>query len=320
MRDLTPILYSVFFGVFIVLLYLVIFAPLWMAILGGLAVSMFGAFKINRMLKSYFAQKNPLDVAKELGKVLVFTFVPPRSLYVFCADKNVVDNTVKLVIKRRGREEKYEFSLTPEQLFTMKFDKKSFEVKKDTKVNVLDALENADHIIYNVEDADKQLFKLEPYNVECLFFVYPTEIITTEQLRVYRLKRVGKEKVKQEVNGEITVVEVDVYSPQPYALSKDNVEEISARHRYGQMATILEQSKELLSGIEKAIGSQIGRGGGGLSILSVLRTNPQLLIFIALLVGALFLLFTLTNGSSAINQGMVSSVAKHLAVKNSTLP
>jgi hypothetical protein len=287
-----PLIYGIYFGMFVVMLALIIYAPVWAAVLGGLAIAFLGAIITDKLLQNTIVQSNPLMAVKEMGKSLVIAFVPPNRILLFPATKDLSRNSIRYRILTEGRWEEMEHYLTPEQEFQLE---PKMDIKE--KYTIWELLENP-YVVWELKEPVKQVFTMEPYGIDAIVLVYPKEVITQEQLKVWNLQKVGDEKaVTEEVkDGKVVKKEIviPVYSPAPYAISSDNIKQLSAHHRFSTIATVLEQTRDILRGAEAVAAGGIRRAGAGLAgILAAIRKNPAILIVLILLLGGLFFMWML---------------------------
>ena len=296
--DLTILIYSFFFGMFVIMLSLLIYAPLYLSIVAGLAISFLGAIILNKQIKTKLQKINIFDVAQKTGKIIAQVFVPPNKVYMFLADKDIGEDAVKIKIYRKGKYETYKFNLSPNQQFQLEIPEQEVGNQAKSKEIYVWDLINDPRVVFQLTEPTKQIFKVEPYNVEMVMFVYPTEILTREQLQLLNLVEKGEVKQKVKMQDEVTgkIIEKDitipVYSPKPYALSSDNIQEISAKHRFSTIATILEQTKAILSGAETLATTKV-IGGFGFNLQGLLKNKTFWIILI--LVAGLIFFFMINN-------------------------
>ncbi|MEM4757661.1 MAG: hypothetical protein QW184_00740 [Nanopusillaceae archaeon] len=214
--------------------------------------------------------KNIFEVAQKLNKKIVFIIYENR-VFVTLAEKSA-DNTITLKVKKEYGDETIKLKVSPEQEFILYSPKITLE-----KVNSI-----FDYIInLNLKDREV-LFTLEPYRVECLFLVYPYELLSNESL-----KNLSLIKVKEAKEKEITI---DVYSPTIYALDTITIKKLSATSRLSQIDTILHLTKELLTKAEGLLKTPETSS----TFLNIIR-NPRFLILIVLISLLVFTFLMLPN-------------------------
>jgi len=313
--NFTPLVYGVYFGVFFGMLFTLLYAPLIVSIIVGLAVSFFGAIITDKVFQSYIKSNNPFIAAKQFGKSLVLAFVPPNRLLLFTADKDLAKNKIRIKILKDGKTEIYDHFLNPNQEFMLE---PRIEIKD--KYSIYELLENP-YIVWELDEPLKQVFKLDPFGVETVILVYPTEIITKEQLSMWNLQKTG-EKTEvihyEDRNGNIKEqkIVVPIYSPKPYAISSDNIKQLSASHRYSQISTILEQTRDILRHAENLAATGLRSGIAGIG--NIFKKNPWLIIILVLLLGGVFLIFALskfTNLFQAHTQQALTTILKNATHK-----
>jgi len=290
--NFVPIVYGIYFAVFVVILSVVLYAPIWLATVMGLLISFAGSFITDRILQRYIKKNNPFLAVKDMGKSLVLAFVPPNRILMFAAKKDIGKNKIRIQILKDGKYEEYEHFLVPNQEFQLE---PKIELKE--KYSIYELLENP-YVIWELEEPLKQTFSIEPFGIETVVLVYPTEIITQEQLQFWNLAEDGvkTERIPIEKEGKIIEhqIAVPIYSPRPYAINSDNIKQLSANHRLSQISTILEQTRDILKGAETiAAGGIHGMRAGIGNIFAAIKKNPAVLIVIILLLGGLFFGFVL---------------------------
>jgi len=302
--------YTAYFLMFLVMLALLIYAPVWAAVLGGLAVAFFGALWTDRQLKNIITAQNPFLAIKDLGGMLALAFVPPNKILMFPAKKDIAKNSVRIRILKNGGYEEVEQYLTPEQEFQLQG---KGEIKK--KYHIMELLDDP-AVLWELEDPNKQIFRLDPINIETVVFVYPTEVITQEQLKVWNLQKEGDVKLQVPgPDGKPMEKVVPMYSPKPYSISTDNVKQLSAHHRFSQLGTVLEQTRQILMGAERAAAGGFKRFGG---ILDTLKKNPGIIVVIILLLGGLFFAWMLGQMTHVISAKTATTAIQKAAETGAT--
>jgi len=305
-----PLIYGLFFGMFVVMLALVIYAPIWASVLAGLGIAFFGAVLVDRLLQNTVVQSNPFLVVREMGKRLVFAFVPPNRILMFPADLDLGRNSIRVRILKDGRWEEYTHYLTPEQEFQLEP-----QINIEQKYTIWELLENP-YVVWELKEPVKQVFRLEPYGIDTVVLVYPTELITQDQLKIWNLEETTTEKAEvTEVTPDGKTVKkeivIPVYSPRPYAISTDNIKQLSAHHRFSTIATILEQTRDILRGAEAVAGAGIRRVGAGVAgILEAIRKNPAIVVALILIIGGLLFWFALNQFTSIFAAKTQSAIAQ----------
>ena len=320
----TPLVYGIYFGMFVVMLALVIYAPVWLAVLGGLAIAFIGAIITDKALNAFIVRNNPFMAVREMNKRLVLAFVPPNRILMFPATLDPGRGSIRVRILKEGVWEEYTHYLTPEQEFQL-------EPHIETKeyYTIWELLENP-WVVWELKEPVKQVFKIEPYGIDTVVLVYPTELITQDQLKVWNLEKTGEEEteiVETTPEGKVVrkKITVPVYSPRPYAISTDNIKQLSAHHRFSTIATILEQTRDILRGAEAVAGAGLrGIGSGIGSIWAVIKKNPTIWVILALIVGGLFIWWAVGGFVHAIQaktaEGIATAAGKAAATGATKFP
>jgi len=313
--NFVPVVYGIYFAVFVVILSVVLYAPVWLATVMGLIISFFGSFITDKMLQKYIKKNNPFLAVRDMGKSLVLAFVPPNRILMFAAKKDIGKNKIRIQILKDGKYEEYEHFLVPNQEFQLEP-----KIELNEKYSIYELLENP-YVIWELEEPLKQTFNIEPFGIETVVLVYPTEIITQEQLKFWNLDESGvkTERIPVEKNGKIIEhqIAIPIYSPKPYAINSDNIKQLSANHRLSQISTILEQTRDILKGAETiAAGGIHGMKAGIGNIFALIKRNPTILIVILLLLGGLVFGISLMR-FSGLFQAKTSSAMTTL-LKNAT--
>ncbi|RLG43138.1 MAG: hypothetical protein DRO01_00145 [Thermoproteota archaeon] len=304
-----------YFGMFAVMLISILYAPLWFTSLIGVLGSFVASQFVSNYLKKRSRKESIFSIARKLGKVVVMTFMPPNRAYFFLADKEVSSNSIKLKILKNQKWETYKFPLSPEQEFFAEVPPQEIEIKKE--FHITEFLENP-FIIWELTDPQKQVFRVEPEGAEMVIFVYPSEIITQDQLRAWNLHKIGETKktikVKDEEGKTVEKsITIPVYSPNPYALGMDNIKQLSAYHRFGQITTILEQTREILSHAERVIGVKAPSGIGG--FFDKIVKDKRILGFIILLVAGIVLFALAGQFFGAMNAQISKKMTEEMLKK-----
>lgn len=184
-----------------------------------------------------FKKGSIFDIAKKTGKKVVFILFEDK-VYVTLADKKV-DGTITFEIKRGFRTENYSLQIQPEQEFILHSPK--IEMAKNPVDTIYDYILNFD-LNYQPRNPKDVVFSLQPYDVECLFLVYPHEILNIDTLKNLGLIEVGDAKLATEGK----TLTLKAYSPTIFALDKQTIKLLSAKSRISQIDTILAMMRDLL--------------------------------------------------------------------------
>ncbi len=305
------------FGIYAVFIVTIFYLPLMVSGILGALISLGTAYFIAYKLSPKY-EKNIFEIAKETGKTIAQVFVPPNKVYMFLADKDPATKKVSLKITKEGKSEKISWNLTPNQEFFLEVP----EGKIEKTLSIWDIINRGTLVL---QDPIKQIFKIKPYDVELVMFVFPTEVLTQEQLKALNLEKVAEdvEKIKeQDSNNPNRAIEkeikVPVYSPIPYALSSDIVNHISAKHRFSTIANILEQTKSLLRQADQTISVM---GGSSLSWLKTLMQNRQaFMTLVVVIIFFLIMLFTIPILNNIVSGFAQMTTPTNIPTFNKTFP
>lgn len=334
-RELSLRVYMSYFGIVLVLIMAVMYLPYYYAIPAAILVAFGGAMLTSKSLQEAMSRANIFEVAKRTGKAVIMSFTPPKDLHLILADKDISGNKVTFKVAHKGKLKDTWFHLDAEQDFTLHVP--GVEAVKDgKKISVYEALNNPE-FAFRLEEPNKQLWRTHPYDIESALFVFPTEMLTRTQLTALNLeakldengdiKSETKDITTQEISKGTVIektekIQIPMYSPNPYAFGTDTMKELSAIHRFSQINTLVENTREALQGVERiAAGAISGVGGGFGGLMQKLRKNPA--IAIAILVGIpgfiffIFILNKLTGGLQGnISGGIGAGLTKKLAGSN----
>lgn len=234
-------------------------------------------------------KENIFEIASKTGKKVVFILFEDK-VYVTLAEKKV-DGTITFEINRGYKKEKYNLQIQPEQEFVLHSPK--VEVKKENGgESVFEYVLNFDSIKYIPKNPRDVVFSLSPYNVECIFLVYPHEVLSVDTLKNLGLIKVGEASIP----GEKGELRLNVYSPTIFALDKQTIKMLSAKSRISQIDTILAMTRDLLLKGEELFKVEKPSFLG--TLLNVKILLPVIMLIIAI-IGALIL---------AQNMGTLTSV------------
>ncbi len=186
--------------------------------------------------------ENMFDLAKKTGKKIVFILFEDK-VFMTLADKKE-DGTISFLIKKDYGEGKYKLQITPDQEFLLHSPKVQM---KPEALNIFEYLLNFDMDI-KVENPKDVQFSLQPYDVECLFLVYPHEILSVETLKSLGLVELPSDIKKEHVqpDGSRKLLSIKAFSPSIFTLDKRTIKLLSAKSRISQIDTILSMTRELL--------------------------------------------------------------------------
>lgn len=240
-----------------------------------------------------FGKKDSVfEVASKTGKKVVFILFEDK-VYVTLAEKKV-DGTITFEINRGYRKEKYNLQIQPEQEFVLHSPKIEIS-RENSPESVFEYVLNFDSIKYIPRNPRDVVFSLLPYNVECIFLVYPHEVLSVDTLKNLGLIKVNEATIP----GEKGELRLDVYSPTIFALDKQTIKMMSAKSRISQIDTILAMTRDLLLKGEELFKLEKPSFLG--TLLNVRILIPVVLITIAIL-GALFLAQNMGAITSAIGR------------------
>lgn len=185
--------------------------------------------------------KNIFELAQESGKKLVFIFFEDK-VFVTLAEKKI-DGTITFEISKGLKTETYNLQIQPEQEFLL----------HTPKIEVSSKLSSAQEYILNFDiinikpgNPKDVEFKLQPYNIECIFLVYPHELMNYDSLKNLGLIKIGQRAAEiGQGNNKQTLI-FDVYSPTAFLIDKQTVKTLSAKSRISQIDTILSMTRDLL--------------------------------------------------------------------------
>lgn len=244
-----------------------------------------------------FKKENIFELAKKTGKKVVFILFEDK-VFVTLAEKKV-DGTINFEIKRGFSSENYNLQIHPEQEFILHSPKITISKGRGEKKveNVYDYILNFD-IEYQPKNPKDVVFNLQPYDVECIFLVYPHEILNVDTLKNLGLVEIGDAKYETEND----VLTLRAYSPTIFALDKQTIKLLSAKSRISQIDTILSMMRDLLLKSEGLFQVEKPRFLSALLNWKILL--PVILIFIAI-VSAFFLSQTMSGLTKAIGGATV---------------
>lgn len=180
--------------------------------------------------------KNIFELAKKLNKKLVFIIFEDK-VFVTLANKRE-DGSITFEVKREFGTETYKLQIQPEQEFLLHTPK--IVINKEEK-RILDG--NINIKPSNPKDVS---FTLYPYNVECIFLVYPYEILNVDTLKNLGLIKTTEAILEQNSEGKKETITLDVYTPSIYLLDKKTIKMLTAKSRISQIDTILTMTRDLL--------------------------------------------------------------------------
>ena len=319
--------YATLFGAYMIMFALVVYAPLIVAAVGGLGIIFLGATFLSKKQVEMVRQNNPFLAAKELGKMMVGTFLPGNRVRFFFADRNIGRDSVSFKLWDGKNWKKIESSLSPEQEFVSEFDGIKLE---DDKTTIWDIVGNP-KIVWDLKDHKKQIWNIEPLNIQSVFMVFPESVLGKTQLKAWNLQEDENATAKTEPildergqrqydpkTNQLLVKKIPVFSPVSYAIDVDGVRKLSATHRYSEVSSSLQTARDLLGGAENVAAGAMPRGrksGGFGGVIDFIKSNPIILIVILLLGALIFGLKFLGGGVANFGQNIAAGAAE--VAKNS---
>jgi len=306
--------YATLFGAYLAMVGLWFFAPIVVAMLGGLLVIMIGATLSTRLYRKRSAQKNIFDVAKQYGKKLVFALLPGNRISLFLADWNVGNNKIKMKVYDGRRWKMVERTLVPEQ----EFDLGVSEVKIEKGMSIYDVVANP-KILWKLEEPRKQVWNIDGYNVPAVLMVFPDKVISETQLKVWNTAYQGAKKIKISEGGVTSRdVEIPVFSPLSYAVSSTEVQTLSATHRFSELSTLMDTTRDLLENAERIVAGSIPKKATSMwaKVSDFLRQAPQVVVVICVMLALLGGFLILSKGlGGAFSQGIMQGATKVAGAK-----
>jgi len=313
--------YATLFLAYAFMVGLWFFAPIVVSVIGGLVTVMIGATLITKYQMKHTGQMDMFEAAKRLGKKVVFAFLPGNEVEAFLADWNIGANSIKMKLYDGKRWKIVEQQLSPEQEFSVSVP----DIEFKEGMSIYDVIENP-NVLWKLRNPKKQVWKIRGKDVPAVFMVFPEKILSSTQLQAWNLSTDGTtEKIKIQMRepktGEVSLVEqeIPVFSPLSYAISSDEIQTLSATHRYSELSTFLNASRDLVENAERIVAGKVGKvGGGGFidKMIQAFKNTPQLLIILIILVGLTLGTVILVKGfGGAFSSGLVTKAAATAGTK-----